>query len=98
MKVHFISIGGVAMHNLAIALHINGDQVTGSDDGIFDPSYSRLKKYGLLPPEIGWFPEKIKGEIDAVILGMHAKPDNPELLEAQRQHIRIFSYPEFLYE
>ena len=98
MKVHFISIGGVAMHNLAIALHINGDQVTGSDDGIFDPSYSRLKKYGLLPPEIGWFPENINGEIDAVILGMHAKPENPELLEAQRQHIRIFSYPEFLYE
>jgi len=86
------------MHNLAIALHINGYNITGSDDGIFEPSFSRLKRYGLLPPQIGWFPEKINENIDAVILGMHALCDNPELLEAQKKQIRIFSYPEFLYE
>jgi UDP-N-acetylmuramate: L-alanyl-gamma-D-glutamyl-meso-diaminopimelate ligase len=86
------------MHNLAIALHLNGNQITGSDDGIFEPSRSRLKKYGLLPAETGWFPEKIDDNTDAIILGMHALADNPELLEAKKRKIRIYSYPEFLHE
>ena len=86
------------MHNLALALHYKGDKVTGSDDVIFEPSKSRLKEKGLLPDEFGWFPEKITGDIDAIILGMHAKPDNPELARAQELGINIYSYPEFLYE
>ena len=98
MRVHFIAIGGAAMHNLALALHHKGDQVTGSDDTIFDPSKSRLEKYGLLPEVFGWFPEKISKDLDAVILGMHAKKDNPELLKAQELGLDIFSYPEYLYE
>ncbi|RMB62833.1 peptidoglycan synthetase [Dokdonia sinensis] len=98
MRVHFIAIGGSAMHNLALALHHKGDAVTGSDDTIFEPSKSRLNKYGLLPESFGWFPEKITSEIDAVILGMHAKEDNPELLKAQKLGLDIFSYPEYLYE
>lgn len=97
MKIHFIAIGGAAMHNLAIALHKKGYQVTGSDDEIFNPSKSRLEKYGLLPAEFGWFPEKINKDIDIIILGMHARKDNPELLEAQKQNLKIYSYPEFLY-
>ena len=83
MKVHFIAIGGSAMHNLALALHNKGYQVSGSDDVIFEPSKSRLDSKGLLPLNIGWFPEKISNDLDAVILGMHAKPDNPELLKAK---------------
>ena len=98
MNIHFIAIGGSAMHNLAIALHKKGDVITGSDDAIFEPSKSRLDRFGLLPSEFGWFPEKITSKIDAVILGMHAKEDNPELLKAQELGIAIFSYPEFLYE
>ncbi len=98
MRIHFIAIGGSAMHNLALALHYKGDKVTGSDDVIFEPSKSRLKEKGLLPDEFGWFPEKITGDIDAIILGMHAKPDNPELARAQELGINIYSYPEFLYE
>ena len=98
MRVHFIAIGGSAMHNLAIALYQKGDQVTGSDDTIFEPSYTRLAKYGLLPENMGWFPEKIISELDAVILGMHAKSDNSELLKAQELGIKIYSYPEFLYQ
>lgn len=98
MRVHFIAIGGSAMHNLALALHHKGDQVTGSDDTIFEPSKSRLDKYGLLPEEFGWFPEKIDDSLDAVILGMHAKADNPELLKAQELGLTIYSYPEYLYE
>jgi UDP-N-acetylmuramate: L-alanyl-gamma-D-glutamyl-meso-diaminopimelate ligase len=98
MNYHFIAIGGSAMHNLAIALHLKGDVVTGSDDEIFEPSKGRLKKYGLLPDEIGWNSEFIGVEIDAVILGMHARADNPELLEAQNLNIPIYSYPEFIYE
>ena len=98
MKVHFIAIGGSAMHNLAIALHLKGYHVTGSDDEIFDPARSKLAKYGLLPSEIGWFPQKIDSSIDAIILGMHARADNPELLEAQTLNLKIYSYPEFLYE
>jgi UDP-N-acetylmuramate: L-alanyl-gamma-D-glutamyl-meso-diaminopimelate ligase len=98
MRTHFIAIGGAAMHNLALALHNKGYQVTGSDDAIFEPSKSRLEKKGLLPIEMGWFPEKITSDIEAVILGMHAKADNPELLKAQELGLKIYSYPEFLYE
>ena len=98
MKIHFIAIGGSAMHNLAIALHNKGYQVTGSDDTIHDPSKSRLEKRGLLPKEFGWFPEKITQHLDVIILGMHAKKDNPELLQAQEMGLKIYSYPEFLYE
>lgn len=98
MKVHFIAIGGAAMHNLALALHHKGYHVTGSDDAVFDPSKSRLEKYGLLPAEFGWFPEKITAELDAVILGMHARQDNPELARAKELGLQVFSYPEYLYE
>lgn len=98
MNIHFIAIGGSAMHNLAIALHNKGYQVSGSDDTIHDPSKSRLNKYGLLPKEFGWFPEKINQNVDVIILGMHAKADNPELLKAQELGVKIYSYPEFLYE
>jgi UDP-N-acetylmuramate: L-alanyl-gamma-D-glutamyl-meso-diaminopimelate ligase len=98
MRVHFIAIGGSAMHNLALALHHKGDQVTGSDDTIFEPSKSRLDKYELLPEAFGWYPEKITSDLDAVILGMHAKEDNPELLKAQELGLTIYSYPEYLYE
>ncbi|MFT5078722.1 MAG: UDP-N-acetylmuramate: L-alanyl-gamma-D-glutamyl-meso-diaminopimelate ligase, partial [Patiriisocius sp.] len=98
MKIHFIAIGGSAMHNLALALHNKGETVTGSDDEIFDPSKSRLEAKGLLPSAFGWFPEKISEEIDAIILGMHAKADNPELLKAKELGLTIYSYPEFLYE
>lgn len=86
------------MHNLAIALFKKGYEITGSDDEIFDPSRSRLQKYGLLPPKWGWFPEKINNEIDAVILGMHARKDNPELKRAQELDVKIYSFPEYLYE
>ena len=98
MRTHFIALGGAAMHNLALALHNKGYQVTGSDDAIFEPSKSRLEKKGLLPVEMGWFPEKITQDIEAIILGMHAKADNPELLKAQELGLKIYSYPEFLYE
>ena len=98
MKVHFIAIGGSAMHNLALALHQKGIEVTGSDDSIFEPSKSRLKKYDLLPAELGWFPEKINSELDAIILGMHAKVDNPELIKAKALGLKIYSYPEFIFE
>ncbi len=98
MKIHFIAIGGSAMHNLALALHQKGETVTGSDDEIFEPSKSRLKKKGLLPEKVGWFPEKVSSELDAVILGMHAKADNPELLKAKQLGLKIYSYPEYLYE
>ena len=98
MRTHFIAIGGAAMHNLALALHNKGYNVTGSDDAIFEPSKSRLDKKGLLPVELGWFPEKITTDIDSIILGMHAKEDNLELLKAQDLGLKIYSYPEFLYE
>lgn len=98
MRIHFIAIGGSAMHNLALALHHKGYQITGSDDAIFEPSKSRLQKFGLLPNELGWFSNKITSAIEAVILGMHAKADNPELLKAQELGLKIYSYPEFLYE
>ena len=98
MRIHFIAIGGSAMHNLALALHQKGYIVTGSDDVIFEPSKSRLAKQGILPSEFGWFPDKIDASLDAVILGMHAKADNPELLKAKQLGLKIYSYPEFLYE
>ena len=98
MKVHFIAIGGSAMHNLAIALCQKGITVTGSDDEIFDPAKSRLEKYGLLPESFGWHPERITKDLDAVVLGMHARIDNPELLKAQELGLKIYSYPEYLYE
>lgn len=98
MRIHFIAIGGSAMHNLALALHAKGYQITGSDDVIFEPSKGRLAAKGLLPETFGWFPEKITKDLDAIILGMHAKPDNAELLKAQELGVTIYSYPEFLYE
>ncbi len=98
MKIHFIAIGGSAMHNLALALQHQGNQISGSDDVIFEPSKSRLLEQGLLPEKIGWYPDKINTTLDAVILGMHAKPDNPELIRAQEMKLPIYSYPEFIYE
>lgn len=98
MKVHFIAIGGSAMHNLAIALSRKGVEVSGSDDEIFEPSRTRLEKQGILPETIGWFPEKIHADLSAIILGMHAREDNPELLKAKALGIPVFSYPEYLYE
>ncbi|TYR36602.1 peptidoglycan synthetase [Sphingobacterium phlebotomi] len=98
MRVHFIAIGGAVMHNLAISLAEQGHQVSGSDDQVVEPSKSRLKNAGLLPKTTGWFPEKITEDIDAVILGMHAESDNPELLRAQELNIKIYSFPEFIYE
>ena len=97
MRIHFIAIGGSAMHNLAIALKLKGYTITGSDDLINDPSKSRLKKYNLLPEEEGWFSEKISSDIDAIVLGMHAKADNPELIKAKELGLQIYSYPEFIY-
>ena len=98
MNIHLIAIGGSAMHNIALALHHKKYSVSGSDDAIFSPSKERLEKYGLLPKEIGWFPEKITTELDAIILGMHAQEDNPELLKAKELDIPIYSYPEYIYE
>ena len=98
MNIHFIAIGGAAMHNLALALHLKGDTVTGSDDVIFDPSKTRLEARGILPKAFGWYPDKITSNLDAVVVGMHAKADNKELLKAQDLGLKIYSYPEFLYE
>jgi UDP-N-acetylmuramate: L-alanyl-gamma-D-glutamyl-meso-diaminopimelate ligase len=98
MRVHFIAIGGSAMHNLAIAMHKKGFQVSGSDDEIVEPSRGRLDKLGLLPQAMGWFPEKLDAGIDAVILGMHARADNPELSRARELGLKIYSYPEYIYE
>ena len=98
MKIHLIAIGGSAMHNMALALHHKGFDVTGSDDAIFSPSKERLAKYNLLPNEMGWFVSKITSNLDAIILGMHAREDNPELAKAKELNIPIFSYPEYIYE
>ncbi len=98
MRVHLIAIGGSAMHNMAIALSLKGYIITGSDDAIYEPSRSRLAKYKVLPSKLGWFPENITKDIDAVILGMHARADNPELLKAQELGLKIYSYPEYVYE
>jgi len=98
MRIHFIAIGGAAMHNLALAMVSKGFTVTGSDDEIYEPSRSRLHDAGILPNEYGWFPEKITSGINAIILGMHARIDNPELIKSQALGLKIYSYPEFLYE
>ena len=98
MKVHFISIGGSVMHQLAIALKRKGYQVTGTDDEIFEPAKSNLEKEGLLPESIGWNPNAITPDLDAVILGMHAKADNPELLKASALGLKIYSFPEYIYQ
>jgi len=98
MHIHFIAIGGSAMHNLAIALKQKGYEITGSDDEIFEPSLSRLKANGLLPSYTGWNPDVITSKLDAVVLGMHARSDNPELLKAKELGLKIYSYPEYLYE
>jgi UDP-N-acetylmuramate: L-alanyl-gamma-D-glutamyl-meso-diaminopimelate ligase len=98
MKIHFIAIGGSAMHNMAIAMKLKGYQVTGSDDEINEPSRTRLQKHGLLPAAEGWNPELIRADIDTVVLGMHARADNPELIRAQELGLKIYSYPEYLYE
>jgi len=98
MRIHFIAIGGSAMHNLAIALHKKGFIVTGSDDSIFEPSKSRLASYGILPAKMGWDEQNITQDLDAVILGMHALLDNPELIKAQALGLKIYSYPEYIYE
>ena len=98
MKLHFIAIGGSAMHSLALALHKKQYNISGSDDAIYEPSKSALEKEGLLPIRLGWFPEKITKELDAVILGMHAKKENPELQKARELNLKIYSYPEFLFE
>ncbi|MDR0789238.1 MAG: Mur ligase domain-containing protein [Bacteroidales bacterium] len=98
MRIHFIAIGGSAMHNLAIALQAKGDVISGSDDEIFEPARSNLASHNLLPEKEGWDANKITPELDAIVLGMHSKSDNPELVEAQRQGIKIYSYPEYLYQ
>ncbi len=98
MRIHLIAIGGAAMHNLALALHHKGYHVTGSDDEIYDPSRSRLAAVGLLPTEIGWHTDRITKDIDAIIVGMHARKDNPELAKAKELGLNIVSYPEYLYE
>lgn len=98
MRIHFISIGGAVMHNMALALHQKGFTITGSDDEIYEPALSRLNAKGLLPEAFGWFPEKITNELDAVVLGMHARADNPELLRAKELGLRIYSFPEYMYE
>lgn len=97
-RIHLIAVGGSIMHNLALALHQKGLKISGSDDEIFNPAYDRLQAAGILPAEMGWFPEKITPDLDAVILGMHARADNPELLRAQELNIPIYSFPEFIYQ
>ena len=97
MRYHFIAIGGAVMHQLALHLLDSGHLVTGSDDAIFDPARQNLERYGILPKSLGWYPKKINNHIDAVILGMHAKADNPELVAAQSKGIKVYSFPEFIY-
>ena len=94
MKIHFIAIGGALMHNLALALNQKGYQITGSDDEIYNPSRTRLENGGLLPSKMGWDIQNIRPDLDAVIVGMHARPNNPELLKAQELGLTIYSYPE----
>ncbi|MES2691004.1 MAG: Mur ligase family protein [Bacteroidota bacterium] len=98
MRVHFISIGGAVMHNLALALHNKGYKVSGSDDEIYEPAKSRLEKAGILPAEIGWKTGNITPDLDAIVLGMHARKDNPELVKAQEMGLKIYSFPEYMYE
>jgi len=96
--IHFIAIGGSVMHNLALELQHKGYKITGSDDEIFDPAKERLAQAGILPPAIGWFPEKIHDQLEAVIVGMHARADNPELLKAKELNLPVYSFPEFIYQ
>jgi UDP-N-acetylmuramate: L-alanyl-gamma-D-glutamyl-meso-diaminopimelate ligase len=98
MKIHILACGGAVMHNIAIALHKLGHQITGSDDEIFEPALSRLKSHGICPEQFGWFPEKINTELDFIILGMHARADNPELLKARELGLKIYSFPEYVFE
>jgi UDP-N-acetylmuramate: L-alanyl-gamma-D-glutamyl-meso-diaminopimelate ligase len=98
LRVHFIAIGGSVMHQLAIALSRKGYQVTGSDDEIFEPARANLEKQGILPPETGWDPGKIDTGLEAVILGMHAKEDNPELSKARQLGLKIYSFPEYIFQ
>jgi UDP-N-acetylmuramate: L-alanyl-gamma-D-glutamyl-meso-diaminopimelate ligase len=98
MNIHFISIGGSVMHQLAIALKRKGYQVTGSDDEIFEPAKSNLQQEGILPKEVGWFEENIHAGLDAIILGMHAKADNPELLKAKELNLPVYSFPEYIFK
>ncbi|HEY4965204.1 MAG TPA: Mur ligase family protein [Puia sp.] len=98
MQVHFIAVGGSVMHQLAIALARKGYRITGSDDEIFEPARANLAKQGILPAETGWKPEKIHAGLDAVILGMHAKEDNPELLKARQLNLKIYSFPEYIFQ
>lgn len=98
MKIHILACGGAVMHNIAIALHKLGHEVSGSDDEIFEPALSRLKQYGICPPRFGWFPENISTDLDFVILGMHARADNPELARARELGVKIYSFPEYVYE
>jgi len=97
-KIHFIAVGGAVMHNLALALAAKGYQVSGSDDEIYEPAKSRLEKAGILPDKFGWFPEKINSDLEAIILGMHARKDNPELLRAIELGLKVYSFPEYIYE
>ncbi len=97
-KIHFIAVGGAVMHNLALALAAKGYQVSGSDDEIYEPAKSRLEKVGILPENFGWFPEKINADLEAIILGMHARKDNPELLRAIELGLKVYSFPEYIYE
>lgn len=98
MKLHFIAIGGSVMHNLALSLAQSGYRISGSDDDIHNPAKDRLAMAGLLPEKMGWFPEKITADLDAVILGMHARADNPEILRAKELGIKVYSFPEFILE
>jgi len=98
VNVHFIAIGGSVMHQLAIALKRKGYIVTGSDDEIFEPAHSNLAAEGLLPAAEGWFPDKIHNGLDSIILGMHAKADNPELQRAKELGLAIYSFPEYIYQ
>ena len=98
MRIHFIALGGSAMHNLAIDLQYNHHTVSGSDDEIYDPALSRLENAGILPKEIGWHSERITTDLDLIILGMHARKNNLELLKAKELQIPIFSYPEFIFK
>src|SRR5690606_15069265 len=97
-RIHFIAIAGSVMHNLAVALKQAGHQISGSDDEIYDPARSILLEHGLLPEQEGWFPDRITADLDAVMLGMHARKDNPELLKAQELGLKIYSFPEYIYE
>ena len=97
-RIHFIAIAGSVMHNLAIALKNGGHEVTGSDDEIFEPARTNLAKHGILPQKEGWHPGKITTDIDVVMLGMHAQKDNPELLKAQELGLKIYSFPDYIYD